>query len=58
MGGQATFISAYAPTLTSNDLDKDEFYEDLKLTLTNVHKDDKLILLGNFNARLRIDCLE
>ncbi|VDL91300.1 unnamed protein product [Schistocephalus solidus] len=48
----ATIISAYAPPMTSSDAAKDEFYEDLHALLAIVPKEDKLIFLGYFNARV------
>ncbi|VDL91075.1 unnamed protein product [Schistocephalus solidus] len=41
--------------MTSFDAAKDEFYEDLHALLATVPKEDKLIILGNFNARVRTD---
>ena len=52
----ATVISAYAPTLTSSDEIKDAFYEELNELVKNVPPCDKLILLGDFNARVGTDC--
>ena len=52
-GKHATLISAYAPTLTNPEDVKDRFYEDLDALLSSaVSSDDKLILLGDFNARV------
>ncbi|VDL93310.1 unnamed protein product [Schistocephalus solidus] len=48
----ATIISAYATPMTSSDAAKDEFYEDLHALLANVPKEDKLIVLDDFNARV------
>ncbi|VDM02831.1 unnamed protein product [Schistocephalus solidus] len=47
-----TIISAYAPPITSSDSVKDKFYEDLHALLATVPKVDKLIFLGEFNARV------
>ncbi|BHF73902.1 hypothetical protein SprV_0401698600 [Sparganum proliferum] len=55
-GGKfATFISAYAPTMSSTEAARDKFYEDLHALLTTVSKADKLIVLGDFNARVGTD---
>ncbi|BHF85106.1 hypothetical protein SprV_1002826400 [Sparganum proliferum] len=55
-GGKfATIISAYAPPMTSPDAARDKFYEDLHALLTTVSKADKLIVLGEFNARVGTD---
>ena len=51
----ATIISAYAPTLTSSDEDKKVFYETLDSLLKATPVDDKLIILGDFNARVGCD---
>uniref|UniRef100_H2ZYB3 Endonuclease/exonuclease/phosphatase domain-containing protein n=1 Tax=Latimeria chalumnae TaxID=7897 RepID=H2ZYB3_LATCH len=47
----ATVISAYAPTLAA----KEEHYADLDEILTIIPKEDKIILLGDFNARVARD---
>nr|VZI49420.1 unnamed protein product [Spirometra erinaceieuropaei] len=55
-GGKfATIISAYAPTMTNPDAVRDKFYEDLHALLATVSKADKLIVLGDFNARVGTD---
>nr|VZI48604.1 unnamed protein product [Spirometra erinaceieuropaei] len=56
LGGKfATIISAYAPTMTNPDAVRDKFYEDLHALLATVSKADKLIVLGDFNARVGTD---
>ncbi|VDL94493.1 unnamed protein product [Schistocephalus solidus] len=55
LDGFTTIISAYAPPMTSSDMAKDKFYEDLHALLATVPKEDKLIALGYFNARVRTD---
>jgi exonuclease III len=54
-GRQATLISAYAPTMTNPEDVKEKFYEELDALLSSVHRTDKLILLGDFNARVGCD---
>jgi exonuclease III len=50
-----TIISAYAPTLTSPDDAKEQFYEDLNQLIRDTHTSDKLLILGDFNARVGRD---
>lgn len=47
-----TIISVYAPTLDSSDEAKDEFYESLDLALRTVPINDKILLIGDFNAHV------
>ncbi|BHF78167.1 hypothetical protein SprV_0602127900 [Sparganum proliferum] len=56
-GGKfATIISAHAPPMTSPDAAaRDKFYEDLHARLATVSKANKLIVLGDFNARVGTD---
>jgi len=51
----ATFISVYAPTMTNTDEAKEAFYSQLICTLKQVTRTDKLILMGDFNARKGTD---
>ena len=51
----ATIVSAYAPTMTNPDEVKDKFYDDLDSVISAASRTDKLILLGDFNARLGTD---
>ncbi|XP_050675965.1 uncharacterized protein LOC126972906 [Leptidea sinapis] len=45
-------VSVYAPTMTTPDEDKLQFYENLRDVLLGIPDCDKLILLGDFNARV------
>nr|VZI32826.1 unnamed protein product [Spirometra erinaceieuropaei] len=55
-GGKfVTIISAYVPSMTSPDAVGDKFYEDLHAFLATVLKADKLIVLGDLNARVGTD---
>ncbi|KAJ1173299.1 hypothetical protein NDU88_005135 [Pleurodeles waltl] len=51
----ATFVSAYAPTMTNPKEVKEKFYEDFESLKASVPKEDKLVILGDFNARVRAD---
>ena len=51
----ATIISAYAPTMTNKDEMKDKFYEDFEYVISTVPTVDKLIILGDFNAKVGQD---
>ena len=51
-GRNLTLICAYAPTLLSEEATKDRFYEELTASVRGVDKTDKLIILGDFNARV------
>ena len=51
----AAIVSAYAPTMTNPDEVKDKFYDDLDSVISAAPQADKLILLGDFNARGRTD---
>ncbi|KAI8511993.1 hypothetical protein Bbelb_110930 [Branchiostoma belcheri] len=50
-----TVVSAYAPTMINTDVVKDEFYENFHTVITAVPKTDKLVILGDFNARVGTD---
>ncbi|GFS21415.1 RNA-directed DNA polymerase from mobile element jockey-like protein [Elysia marginata] len=47
-----TLFSVYAPTLQAEPVEKDNFYSELGRLLTNTHAGDKVLILGDFNARL------
>ncbi|BHF81709.1 hypothetical protein SprV_0802484200 [Sparganum proliferum] len=52
-GGKfATIISAHALSMTSPDAAKDKFYENLHALLATVSKAEKLVVPGDFNARV------
>ena len=51
----ATIVSAYAPTMTNPEEVKDKFYDDLNSVISATPQTDKLILLGDFNARVGTD---
>ena len=55
--GNATLVSAYAPTLHSADEVKDAFYESLNLIISKIPKQEHLVLLRDFNARVGTDHL-
>ena len=48
-------ISVYAPTLTSNDEVIMSFYQDLRNCLNAIAHADKIVLLGDVNARVGCD---
>nr|KAG5693154.1 hypothetical protein BaRGS_035352 [Batillaria attramentaria] len=50
-----TLISAYAPTLTSPDDSKEQFYTQLDQAIRSTLQSDKLVILGDFNARVGKD---
>lgn len=51
----ATLLSAYAPTLPSKEDVKDHFYQTLDEALRRIPKEDKIFVLGDFNARVGKD---
>lgn len=51
----ATIISAYAPTMTNSDEIKIKFYNDLEVIIAATASSDKLLILGDFNARVGSD---
>ena len=48
----ATIISVYAPTMTNPNENKEAFYNQLASVLSGIHSTDKLLLIGDFNARI------
>ena len=51
-----TLISAYTPTMTYSEEEKEQFYLELSNTLDSVPKSDKLLILGDFNTRVGNSC--
>ena len=54
-GQHLTLICAYAPTLVADESDKDSFYALLHQVVDKVDRRDKLIISGDFNARVGAD---
>ena len=50
-----TVISVYAPTLGSNQESIMAFYQDLRNCISSIPNADKILLLGDFNARVGSD---
>ena len=48
-------VCCYAPTLNSSEQEKDDFYDLLREVISNVQHRDKLVLMGDFNARVGSD---
>ena len=48
----ATFVSVYSPMSDSSDNVKNRFYETLYSILRSISQNDKIILLGDFNAKV------
>ncbi|KAG6929472.1 craniofacial development protein 2, partial [Chelydra serpentina] len=53
--GPVNLISVYAPTLGATRDTKDEFYDQLDMIIRSIPKEEHLILLGDFNARVGTD---
>ena len=51
----ATIISVYTPTMTNPDENKEAFYNQLASVLSGIPRTDKLLLTGDFNARIGRD---
>ena len=45
----------YAPTLQAELAEKDKFYSELRSFIQSTPADDKVIILGDFNARVDKD---
>ena len=54
-GSTLSIISAYAPTLAQSDEIKDNFYGALGDAIDEVPASHKLLVLGDFNARVGTD---
>ena len=54
-GRYATVISVYAPTMSYTEDDILLFYSHLRQLLSGVRKDNKILLMGDFNAGVGID---
>ena len=50
-----TIINVYAPTMMYSDEEKEAFYEKLAEAVDKVPREDKLLILGDFNARVGQD---
>ena len=48
----ATIVSTYAPTMTNPQENKEDFYSKLRETVKEVSITDKLIIAGDFNAKV------
>ena len=48
-------ISVYAPTMTIPDENKEAFYNKVASVLRGIPRTDKLLLIGDFNARIGRD---
>ena len=53
----ATLFSVYAPTLQAEPAEKDKFYSELRILPQGTPADDKLLVLGDFNARVGQDAV-
>ena len=51
-GVWVSVIQVYAPTEDSKEEVKEGFYEQLQATVREVHRQDKLIVMGDLNARV------
>ena len=52
---KATLVSAYAPTLTADQEDKEQFYSALDDAVLQIPAADKVVVLGDFDARVGTD---
>ena len=54
-GGTLHIVSAYAPTMAQSHVVKEQFYHELSQVLDKIPLSDKVLLLGDFNARVGTD---
>lgn len=54
-GSQMTLISCYAPTMSCTEQESENFYDKLRSIVSKVPYGNKLVLLGDFNARVGND---
>ena len=52
---RAVLVSCYAPTLDRPEQEKNDFYRQLRTIISNVQHRDKIIIMGDFNARVGAD---
>ncbi|KAI8491212.1 hypothetical protein Bbelb_308450 [Branchiostoma belcheri] len=50
--GKTTIVQVYAPTEDADEVDKDDFYEQLQDTFDNIPSHNVKILMGDFNAQI------
>lgn len=50
-----TLVNVYAPTMTYSNEEKDAFYQELTQVVQRVPREDKILILGDFNARVGTD---
>jgi hypothetical protein len=54
-GKHVTFVCGYAPTMMAPEHDKVAFYDGLQSIIDAIDKDDVIMLMGDFNARVGAD---
>ena len=54
-GQHATLVSAYAPTFSNLEEVKAKFYSDLEAVMQSIPFEDKIVIMGDFNARVGKD---
>ena len=50
-----SIVSVYGPTMTNPEENKENFYNQLRDVIKNINRKDKLIIAGDFNARVGCD---